>query len=222
MALNKIKLNSIPQRNKDVVFGFTREQENVSNNNFIMPQMIKYLCLLYLNQNKDEFDVDNNDTYIKLNGNSIICMSNSYVTSCSLKNIVYERKHIWKFKINKNGNQHSAIGIFNTKCEFEKDVYFDCLAFQCEHSNFSGYGISFSGKVTNLDNASVGWGKSIGLTFKEGDIIEIILDFNEMKLYTKKDDKYVHLFDIEKGKYKAAVAMVGDSSVELLSYQEVY
>ncbi len=54
MAVNKTKLNSIPQRNKDVVFGFAREEETKCNN-INIPEMIKYLCLLYLNQNKDKF-----------------------------------------------------------------------------------------------------------------------------------------------------------------------
>eukprot|EP01084_Bolivina_argentea_P306941 530476_1 len=219
MALNKIKLNSIPQRNKDVVFGFTREQENVSNNNFIMPQMIKYLCLLYLNQNKDGFVVDNTRKDIQLNGDCISHVPETgCIASCYLKNTVYERKHIWKFKIHKC-HDNSSIGIYNTKYEFNTNMSFDYSTRY--NNNRTGYAISFYGQLTNLSNCS-SWGEDSGLEFKEGDIIEIILDFNVMKLYAKKDDKYVHLFDIEKGKYKAAVAMVGDSSVELLSYQEVY
>eukprot|EP01084_Bolivina_argentea_P306944 530479_1 len=220
MALNKIKLNSIPQRNKDVVFGFTREQENVSNNNFIMPQMIKYLCLLYLNQNKDEFDVDNNDKDIKLNGNcvsTIHSMAHTIISSCLLQNQVHQRKHIWKFKINKYNYQSTAIGIHNAKFEFTRDKFFDID----ENYNCPGYAMSFGGKKTDISSHNA-WGKSTGLQFKKGDIIDIILDFNEMKLYGKKGDECVELFDIEKGTYRAAVTLRGDCSISLLSYQELY
>eukprot|EP01084_Bolivina_argentea_P306942 530477_1 len=219
MALNKIKLNSIPQRNKDVVFGFTREQENVSNNNFIMPQMIKYLCLLYLNQNKDEFVVDNTYDYrdIELNGDCISKVFVAFPASCYLKNTVYERKHIWKFKINKYNYQSTAIGIHNAKFEFTRDKFFDID----ENYNCPGYAMSFGGKKTDISSHNA-WGKSTGLQFKKGDIIDIILDFNEMKLYGKKGDECVELFDIEKGTYRAAVTLRGDCSISLLSYQELY
>ena len=59
MALKRSKLNEIPQRNKDLAFGFVKECEK--ENKSIIPSIIKYLCLNYLNQNKDKFDIKHVD-----------------------------------------------------------------------------------------------------------------------------------------------------------------
>ena len=53
MSLKQSELQKIPQRNKDLGFGFAKRNENA--NRSTIPEMIKYLCLIYLNQNKDEF-----------------------------------------------------------------------------------------------------------------------------------------------------------------------
>eukprot|EP01084_Bolivina_argentea_P066713 121629_1 len=204
MALMKSKLNTVPQRNKAVAFGFCREEEIKWNDSSNIPQLIKYLCLLYLNQNKDEFVVDGTCKDIDLNGNCITHQPENdfnYNISWYLKNTVQDRKHIWKFKINKFV-ETSWIGIYDTKFdnEFHRDRFFDYSA-GCGIRTRTGYGLSFRGTKTNLNHA--GCGEATGLIFSKDDIIEIILDFNKMKLYVKMDDKCVELFDIDKGEYRA-------------------
>eukprot|EP01084_Bolivina_argentea_P299757 516737_1 len=223
MAFNKSKLNSIPQRNKDVAFGFCREEEK----EWHIPRMIKYLCLLYLNQNKDEFVGDNTRKDIAINGDCIT--SSTSISSCYLKNIVDKRKHVWKFMINKYILGNSGIGIYNNKFEFRRDTFFDYSA-GAGDNNLTGYAMSFDGEKTDLNKSidSLGrlgcWGEDTGLALYNGNIFEMLLDFNEMKLYGKRarDDTYVELFHIDKGQYRAAVTLVDGSSVSLLSYQELY
>ena len=70
MALKQSSLSQIPQRNKDLAFGYVHEKEK--ENKISVPDMIKYLCLVYLNQNKDEFDGNLCDKKIEITGDSII------------------------------------------------------------------------------------------------------------------------------------------------------
>ena len=54
VALKQNKLEEIRKRNKDFAFGYNKECE--TKNKTVIPNMIKYLCLIYLNTNKDRFD----------------------------------------------------------------------------------------------------------------------------------------------------------------------
>ena len=103
MALKPSKLNQIPQRNKDLAFGYVKECE-ISHNSSI-PKMIKYLCLIYLNQNKDEFDSNNTHKDLTINGQSIIRSKELDIcdcNSCLLVNEVNTGINIWTFQNNGN------------------------------------------------------------------------------------------------------------------------
>ncbi len=116
MAFNKSKLNKIPQRNNDLVFGFVREEEKQWKNDQFIPTMIRYLCLLYFNSNKDAFVAENicEDTAFECKHNCITLSNAHLAGSAYLRNKVSQRKHIWRFKINKY-NIGIAIEILNTK-----------------------------------------------------------------------------------------------------------
>eukprot|EP01084_Bolivina_argentea_P196286 336509_1 len=113
-------LNNIPHRNKDLVFGFIRDQETEVDYT-VIPQLIRYLCLLYCNQNKDEFHMNTAHENIKLNGNRITNDKADSYGSCHLKNIVNKRKHIGKFQINKY-DCYIMIGIYNVKFGFDNVI----------------------------------------------------------------------------------------------------
>ena len=99
MSHKQSNLEQIPQRNKDLTFGYFRE--NDKQNKLLTPDVIKYLCLIYVNQNKDKFDPKNTNDMIKINdaNNSItndvnaIGKVNSY-----LENNVKTGVHIWTFQ----------------------------------------------------------------------------------------------------------------------------
>ena len=116
MALKQSNLQQIPQRNKDVAFGYVKECEK--KNKQVIPSMIKYLCLIYFNQTKDQFDIKNTHSKIKVDGNCIKIGPNrdaSDVTYNSyLENIVNKGIHIWRFKCNKSYDV-DQIGIRNVE-----------------------------------------------------------------------------------------------------------
>eukprot|EP01084_Bolivina_argentea_P066715 121631_1 len=219
MALMKSKLNTVPQRNKAVAFGFCREEEIKWNDSSNIPQLIKYLCLLYLNQNKDEFDINNCHKDLKINDNYIKTDSN--FRSCFLKNIVNKRKYIWRFQQNEGVIIAGClIGIYDTKfktSDYNFDEFFDSVTFKSGIS--TGYGLRLDGRLTNPENSTI-WGKKTELKCQPGDIIEMILDFNNLTLCFKINNKQCTV-KIENGEYKAALTLCS-GSFTLLSYQELY
>ena len=98
MALKKSKLSQIPERNKDLAFGYVKQCEQT--NKTSIPEMIKYLCLVYLNQNKDKIDLQRSHQDFKMDGDQLqikkkICRrANAY-----FENIAWKGIHIWKFKL---------------------------------------------------------------------------------------------------------------------------
>ena len=83
--------------------------------------MVKYLCLVYSNQNKDSVDPKNANKGIKIDGdrikkcNKVTCK----VVTSYLINVVNSGAYIWRFMCNRV-SQFDAIGIrkvLNVECE---------------------------------------------------------------------------------------------------------
>ena len=68
MAFKASKLKQIPQRNKDLTFGYLRENEETNKSNY--PQLIKYLVLIYSNA-VDGFDPNATHPLLEINELSI-------------------------------------------------------------------------------------------------------------------------------------------------------
>lgn len=135
MAVKQSILNEIPQRNKDLAFGYVKECDK--ENKTSIPNMIKYICLIYLNQNKDKFDSKNAHKEIRINGDTIETTTYDIISSL-LENVVNVGIHIWRFKCNsrcyRTFDDCDTIGI--TKCMElgEKETYLDY-----DHGKCIGY-----------------------------------------------------------------------------------
>ena len=236
MALKKSKLSQIPQRNKDLAFGFVRERQKINRISNV-PEMIKYLCLIYFNPNKDEFDPDQCDEKIEINGNSIIGSAEEKPTqTVYLKNIASSGVHVWKFGFTGDllhiyYNHPDLIGIFNMDYKHfsgSTNGYFDDYYDKELNENTSlGYGFTSDGRLTD-DQDSSGWGKKYGAQWKKDDTIEMRLDFNKQNLKFKvNDNDYGIAFEIDANKkFKAAITIAprqnGRCKIDLISYQKIY
>ena len=134
MALKQSKLEQIHPRNRDLAFGYVRNCEN--QNKASIPEMIKYLCLLFLNSNKDKFDPDNTSKSLRIEHNSVSqtdCAHREYAVNTFLFNEVTKRVHVWKFKCNYSGDrpQFDQIGIWKVNSGHlvinSESCYFDGL-----------------------------------------------------------------------------------------------
>ena len=192
-----------------------------------VPEMIKYLCLIYFNPNKDEFDPNQCHKKIRIHGNSIIApAAMMFVRNAYLKNVVSSSVHVWKFKYNGNDYGyymgHDMIGIFDMdyKQFMSTEGYWD-------NNGGSGYGFASNGQLTNKEDAT-DWGRQYGVTWERGDEIEMKLDLNANNLKFKvNDNDYGVAFEIDaKKEWRAAISIgrteEGQHGFELISYQQLY
>ena len=224
MAFKKSTLSQIPERNKDLAFGYVHEKEKA--NKMSVPEMIKYLCLIYFNPT-DAFDPEQCHEKIQINGNCIIKIPNSdeIARNVYLKNDVSSGVHLWKFKCNGTYEESEMfpdmIGISN-KAQYSKHrgCYFDGDFDQPWIS--VGYGFTSKGKLTN-EKYPRQWGRQYGTAWKQGDEIGMKLDFNAKNLQFKVNEiDYGVAFKIDaKKKWKAAIS-IRRGKFELISYQQLY
>ena len=223
MALKQSKLQQIPQRNKDLAFQYVKDCEKKNKN--IVPDMIKYLCLIYFNQNKDTFDAKNTHQNIKIKGNSVEKRNGAIMeedVNSYLENIVSKGIHIWTFKCDKVYTL-DMIGIRNVDDEEPRlDGYFD--ASSEDGTKVIGHGFVMDGSCTDQDNATkVGW--KYGQTCRNNDTVAMTLNFNDLSLSFKiNDNDYGKAFDIKQGSYRAVIGFCcysDDHHYTLTSYQHI-
>ena len=215
MALTKSNLEQIPQRNKDLAFGYVKECEK--KNKQVIPSMIKYLCLVYSNRNKDKFDVENSHQTFKSKGNSIEHNSEERTCeyhNCYLENVVSKGIHIWKFKCDSQ-SMLDLIGIRNVA---ESSRLTGIFFVGRDDMTVVGYGDVVGG--CTISNAS-----PFGQKCNDGDLIEMRLDFNNLTLNFKVNDNgYGKAFNINPGQYRAAIGVIANvkhHKYTLLSYQNI-
>ena len=229
MAFKQTKLAEIPQRNKDLTFGYVREcEKDVINNHGIIPTMMKYLCLIYFNENKDTFDDEKTNPRIIIEEKSIELPQkesrlkginvNSYLT-----NVASEGIHVWKFK-GTTINWCDRIGIIN--------IDIATLKLKGDFDEYGGYAFRMGGVVNNWQQIKNGDIfqmtldlKDYGKECKNGDIIQMTLNLKDLTLHYKvNNEDFGKAFDINKGRYRAAIGLYDDGQaclVELISYQYI-
>jgi len=204
MAVQK-KNKEIPQRKKDLLFGYVRNcEKEIKQNN--VPMAIKYLCLGFWNVVGDEFDEKNTNSNISIFKDGINGIKlpegdgsgknfNAY-----LLNIVSSGIHIWTFKQNKY-NEFDMIGIVNVK-----------------HGSSP---LNLEGELNFCDYA-------LSLSYTDGceddHTIEMTLNMTNPSLRWRVNDDTVREITIEKGEYRAAVSLHhdgGECVVTLLSYRHI-
>ena len=223
MALKQSNLQQIPQRNKDLTFGYVKECEK--RNKSIIPSMIKYLCLIYFNQNKDEFDIKYTHSEIKINGKSIEFDGESAERyekyNSYLQNIVSNGTQIWRFRCDR-AYFVDRIGIRNVDTDkLRLKGYFEAAL---DEKTVVGYGLQLSKQLTNAQYADES-GPEYGQICNDGDVIEMHLDFENLILRFRINecDYGKALIDIKPGKYRAVIGFYkgfgGLAIYTLMSYQ---
>ena len=223
MALKQSQLQQIPQRNKDLAFGYVKGIEKM--NKSTIPSMIKYLCLIYLNQNKDEFDAKNTHKDIKIDGNKVTALGNSTI-STYLRNVVSKGIHVWRFKCGRTSRYAfgDMIGIVSDNVMiFPLGSYF-----HAGNDKGTAYGFGTVGKLNKPNIPDIN-GRKYGCSCTINDVIEMRVDFNELSLsFNINDTDYGKAFDIKPGEYRAAITMFEFSwekpisCFTLMSYQHIH
>lgn len=228
MAFKPNQLGKIPQRKKDLVFGFIKEV--YANENKHVPNMVKFMALIYYHTKNDSFDgahtngtLDIEKDCVKQPHQELLDPS---LMITYLKNIASNGTHIWRFQNNNTTtNDADMLGIKNIESELRLTGYFDAKGAS------EGYALFMGGLIRrqteNNDNWDFleTWGN--GCIIKDS-IVEMKLDFNDLslsfKIERKNDEATIgKAYNIKKGSYRAVVAVHGDSykCMTLLSYQHI-
>ena len=226
MALKASKLKQIPQRNKDLAFGYLKENEKQHKINY--PQLIRYLVLFYSNQ-QDQFDSNATHQDLEISGNTITDKRNHFISKINsfLKNIVWEGVHIWIFKLNTDDSieqNDTEIGVWKTKFG---DPILDIVDLDDtteDHKTCTGYAITMDGQKTNPNNPMKYSKEMFDQRPKNGDIIKMRLDLNENSLTFMLGDIIIARFlDIEHTTYRASISTYSKGEgLTLMSYQDIY
>lgn len=244
MAFKLSDLEQIPQRNKDLTFGYFKECRKVININQI-PLMIEHLCLIYMNQNKDGFDTKETNSKMNIfDGNCIEVKKfprmnielKTMTVNSYLENIAENGIHIWRIKCKQMGVSSGMFGIRNIEISTLRQYGdFDEIS-NAKKASVGGYSVYLAGLKKEITNNGCEW-KNGGLPkeFAKGcvtnDIIEMTVNFRTLSLYYKiNNDDYGKAFDIKQGRYRAVVGLSmwcpiwnrpSNVELELLSYQYI-
>ena len=225
-------MQQIPRRNKDLAFGYVKQSEKKHKST--IPDMIKYLCLLFLNSNKDQLMY-----IIHQNGYEWTVVSSVKTLLIGMQITPFFgkcRKHKDSYlkvqmRTSKKYLHSDQIGIW--KVNYGDPIveighcFFDGITDIKDkaHTISVGYGLDSRGNLSNPMNAEVA-GREFATEWKKNDIIEMKLDFNKLELSFKINEKdYGKAFDIEDTKYRAAITFAAQSTKSgytLISYSEIY
>ena len=242
----------IPQRNKDLVFGYCHEHER--KHKLFNPHVINELCLGFFNPNKDNFDkasTHNSDAAIEIQPQLVKANvdaipdfpSDQMNTIVHLANEVHHGQHEWKFKIKCDANPKQSKGFVGIKRSDDEDGWgygwvidtrwnvalTDQLIKKRRDPELScafkkDY-YKFAVSEKNYEKMRVANGDIVKMKYN-GETRDIYFAVNDGEWCHKIKGKY-----IEKGKYKAILGIKGSTwafnrnhkcEYELLSYQMTY
>ena len=213
MAWNLKKLDNIDVERQMVVSGYIHEYESMNKQN--IPKEIILICILFYGYGVDEWDVDQISIGMQLSDRKLTKVKRGvlYASSSYCKRIIECGTFLWRFKIDDCSNGVGwddggkfMIGIWkvNGDEEPQTDTYFT--------RDGDGYGFDPVGGVISNDAGYTSADQKYGVKCKNGTIVEMLLDMNELTLSYKINDKdYGKAFDVEKCKYRAAVYMLTEN-----------
>ena len=200
MAINFDKLERIDQSRKDTVSGFIRCATNKH-----IPEEIIHICMLFYAL-VDRFDpkfIDSEILKLYEETQSVLRFSCHGQTNVYLTNIVDSGHHKWTFRIVKRTSL-MAIGIWRVQTNVSPPIkYYFTDGYDDGYAYILSYGKSSAINGGHSD-------KNYGVKVNDGDMVEMILDFDESSLsFTVNGIDYGKSHDVKLGKYRAEVHIVG-------------
>ena len=199
MSITFSKIKNIHQRNKDLIFGFCRQNESKYNHQ-VYPKIVNYLCLMYLIFIKDEFDQSKN-----INTPSIQFTKNEIVGQENEESIM---PHFIE------GINECTHGIHKWYFKFIQIGIGDCLGVRSKDINHL-FQIR-DGKFCKFSNDFI---------CKNGDEVELTLNCYNQTLMIKKTDETEYEETIvwgTKAKLVWSVVTFNECHYKLLKYTNIF
>ena len=209
-------IKKIQQSRKDTVYGYIRRQKSLKYER--IPTGIIYICILFYGNFTDEFDPEWKGKTMDLSKNNkrVRYDPTGDFESIFCKKIIESGYHEWKFKVIKPGTEGPYMMMGLWRCSKDKEppttTYFT-------NGKNQGYGYSVANAtLSQIDNGCTSTSNPYGVVIREGDIVEMIVDFDDLSLSWKVNGKsYGKSHDITKDKYRAAIFMcAGEGIVEIM------
>ena len=225
-SLSRILRGEIPQRNLDLVMGYCRNKENEYN--LICPMIVKYNCLIYLNQNAENL-CENSAWLIGFTRWKCQLQCDTFRLIQRLKNKLCDYRicgtnivkqgtqHTWKFKICKAASRLNQIGIKYPPYSQNYVEYSLISQNDMEYSSISKSTRFISIKSTDL--------KSVEYKIKDGDIIEMKLDCQDWKLSFRINEWLcIEIAIAKEREYRLKIRVISNDDLcyKILSYQMTY
>ena len=217
MAKSLEEVKYVGEITEYIVFGFIRRVQNVmpkDNPYYTIPQLIIHWCLLYYCFG-EHFDAGNCSTNIALNASKTIATKKHTIKGTysvgMLSKIVSLGIYRWRFKIVKYSKYAMSFGVcpINSEIDLNSMLYHNEKAYVWIANQYTLY-------YRGWDE---GWyGEK--LQFKDGDIIDMILDLDErtLKYIVNGNDLGIAFEDIELTEYRACIDMCEEkTSIQIMS-----
>ena len=219
---SKLKQPSMDD-SKFLVFAYMNEHQRIlfasdcaNNPYYNIPEIVINICLLYFHIAEDKWDQDSIGDNININGNRIDKNDVGYQTAY-LHNIVSFGVHSWRFKINTIGYYKTLLGILKkSRSSLQLNSPFTSRM-------DAGYAyILGSGSIT--DPHTIYSAHARYPQCYSGDIIEMILDFNDLSLSYKINgiDQGKVFQNIQHTEYRAAITFSNHGDSVTLLYYNAY
>ena len=213
-ALDLGRAKHIPSRFQRIVNGYLRiSQSLLTNNNdsiSIIPSIIFHICLLFY------YDFDKWDSnamgidlmFDETNANIVRYKGREYrqtYNSAYLRRICNSEEggiYHWKFRFINLNHIWNLIGIWKVTEDKEPETHY------FTQGRDAAYALCVSdGKLVDRSHGGDS-SKQYSCVCDNGDILEMYLDFETMELrYTINDQDYGKAFDVDPGKYRAAICL---------------
>lgn len=227
-------LKKAPKRNKDLVFGYIKIQQNKNKINY--PELIKYLCFGYFQLVKDEIIELNNPIhknkdcqikYLKIEKDRI-CVddkdSNCNVQfDAPLENQVNEGINEWIFKINCMGSM-DKIGIISKEDNHDEKVFGYAIVIKKQYlSRIKDDKEELSGLILSESKLKIKNGDTLKMTL---DCInwELSFEVNQNGSVCVFGKNAIENIQIEKKTYSAIIGIstISKCDYQLLSFKMTY
>eukprot|EP01084_Bolivina_argentea_P166138 288520_1 len=205
-AIDFTRIKKASKLDKYAIDGYIRILQKLLTDNSLythaIPSIINHICLCFYYR-YDEFDKKCIADAMKLSGNTLNQIRTGMGTAF-LTNKISEGQHRWKFQLG-HSVDWTLIGIFKTRNKIVLDTYFSRGGFDKGYTYISCDGRLGSETSGDWAGNPRHYGK---FKPKEGDIIEMIVDFDSLELsYIVNGIDFGVAFKIEKTEYRAAIAM---------------
>ena len=219
---SRANIAKIPQTNKDFVFGYIRELFKQCNG-YNLPQLIKYLCLLFWNDIIDEWDPQNKHSSIIIdNIQNSVKMKSDYkyrYKSAYLSKTVSSGTHIWTFKYIIKATI-SSIGIHKTNAKLT-------IARDMTNNKNDAKAVLIFGGSKKKGICKDRNGRIFGFECGGVETVKMKVDFKTLTLLysidTLNGGDFIEVTNIEKTEYRVGVTLrESNDEISVISYQHIY